>query len=84
MSGEIYVQDSNTYEYTSMKTLDEPKHGFWGVLARKAKVILEDDNAAQQFDDHGRNQHQMFDSSTRGQVRLGKKIQILSTINSLG
>ncbi|XP_038980812.1 uncharacterized protein LOC103716692 isoform X2 [Phoenix dactylifera] len=60
-------KDSNTYEYTSMKTLNEPKHGFWGVLARKAKAILEDDNATQQFDDHGRNQLHMFDSSTGGQ-----------------
>ncbi|EHA8588562.1 hypothetical protein COCNU_scaffold005796G000010 [Cocos nucifera] len=64
---ELFMQDSNTYEYTSMKSLNEPKYGFWGVLARKAKAILEDDNATQQFDDHGRNQHQMFDSSTSGQ-----------------
>lgn len=67
-----------------MKSLNEPKYGFWGVLARKAKSILEDDNATQQFDDHGTNQQRTFDSSTGGQVRLGKKIQIsLLTLNSL-
>lgn len=42
------IKDSTPYEYTSMKNLNESKHGFWGVLARKAKAILEDDNEAQQ------------------------------------
>ncbi|XP_019708809.1 uncharacterized protein [Elaeis guineensis] len=59
--------DSNTYAFTSMKSLNEPKHGFWGILARKAKAILEDDNATQQFDEHGRNQVQMVDLSTSTQ-----------------
>lgn len=31
-----------------MKNLNEPKQGFWGVLARKAKAILDDDNPNQQ------------------------------------
>ncbi|XP_008788047.3 uncharacterized protein LOC103705919 isoform X2 [Phoenix dactylifera] len=60
-------QGSNTYRYTSIKSLNEPQHGFWGILARKAKEILEDDNAALQFDEHGRNQLQMVDSSTGAQ-----------------
>ncbi|KAK7305570.1 hypothetical protein VNO77_43476 [Canavalia gladiata] len=37
-------KDARTYEYTSMKSLNESKNGFWGVLARKAKSIIEDDN----------------------------------------
>ncbi|KAF9595828.1 hypothetical protein IFM89_005314 [Coptis chinensis] len=42
-------QDSTSYEYTSMKNLNESKYGFWGVLARKAKSILDDENVAHQF-----------------------------------
>ncbi|RVW56450.1 hypothetical protein CK203_072544 [Vitis vinifera] len=40
--------DSTSYEYTSMKSSNESKYGFWGALARKAKAIIEDDNEAQQ------------------------------------
>lgn len=84
MPGEFYVQDSNAYGYTSMKSLNEPKHGFWGILARKAKAILEDENATQQFDENGRNQLQMVDLSTRTRVRLGKNIEIsFLTLKSL-
>ncbi|KAI4307764.1 hypothetical protein L6164_030913 [Bauhinia variegata] len=43
-----HSMDSRTYEYTSMKSLNESKPGFWGVLARKAKSIIEDNNATQQ------------------------------------
>ncbi|KAF9613955.1 hypothetical protein IFM89_014020 [Coptis chinensis] len=32
-----------------MKNLNESKYGFWGVLARKAKSILDDENVAHQF-----------------------------------
>uniref|UniRef100_A0A2N9ELM6 Uncharacterized protein n=1 Tax=Fagus sylvatica TaxID=28930 RepID=A0A2N9ELM6_FAGSY len=41
-------QDSKPYEYTSMKNLNESKHGFWGVLARKAKAILDEDTVPQE------------------------------------
>ncbi|KVH94960.1 hypothetical protein Ccrd_002971 [Cynara cardunculus var. scolymus] len=34
---------SATYDYTSMGSTNEPG-GFWGVLARKAKAILDDDD----------------------------------------
>uniref|UniRef100_A0A5B6ZA88 Uncharacterized protein n=1 Tax=Davidia involucrata TaxID=16924 RepID=A0A5B6ZA88_DAVIN len=61
------TKDSTTYEYTSMKNLSEPKHGFWGVLARKAKAILDDDNAAQQFETPGRTRLQMSDTTTKDQ-----------------
>ncbi|XP_028122598.1 uncharacterized protein LOC114319748 [Camellia sinensis] len=50
-----------------MKSLSEPKHGFWGVLARKAKAILDDDNAAQQSETPGRMRPQMSGTETRGQ-----------------
>ena len=50
-----------------MKSLSEPKHGFWRDLARKAKVILDDDNA---FETPGRMSRQMSDTETRSQVRI--------------
>ncbi|XP_020114025.1 uncharacterized protein LOC109728113 [Ananas comosus] len=60
-------QESNTVEYTSMKSLTEPKHGFWGVLARKAKAILEDDNdngVPNKSGDYGTDQPQTRTSPT--------------------
>lgn len=68
----VSMQESNTYEYTSMKSLNEPKHGFWGVLARKAKAILEDDNdngVPNKSGDSGTDQTQTFTSSTSFRVR---------------
>ncbi|XP_027091618.1 uncharacterized protein [Coffea arabica] len=56
-----------SYEYTSMKSLNEPKQGFWGVLARKAKAIIDDDNASQQHETPGRTTPQMSGRATRGQ-----------------
>ncbi|XP_019438868.1 PREDICTED: uncharacterized protein LOC109344558 [Lupinus angustifolius] len=44
----IPPKDSRSYEFTSMKSLNQPKNGFWDVLARKAKSIIEDDNVTQQ------------------------------------
>ncbi|CAN6333532.1 unnamed protein product [Urochloa humidicola] len=37
--------DSSGYEYTSMKSLNEAKYGFWGALARKAKSLLDEDGS---------------------------------------
>ncbi|GAB4824269.1 hypothetical protein Ancab_007156 [Ancistrocladus abbreviatus] len=36
-----------------MRTLEEPKHGFWSSLARKAEAILEDDIWAQKTEAFG-------------------------------
>lgn len=46
------MQAVNTHEYTSIKSLNdnEQKNGFWGVLARKAKSML-DENGNPQKDD---------------------------------
>ncbi|XP_043702620.1 uncharacterized protein LOC122652819 isoform X2 [Telopea speciosissima] len=60
-------QDPTSYEYTSIKSLNESKYGFWGVLARKAKAILEDDNVAQQFETSSRTKPQMLETSTGDQ-----------------
>ncbi|CAL9779846.1 unnamed protein product [Musa acuminata subsp. burmannicoides] len=58
-----HKQGSNVYEYSSLKNSNGPRHGFWEVLAKKAKAILEDDTVAQQFEDHDSNQSQILDSS---------------------
>ncbi|KAK4742525.1 hypothetical protein SAY87_000526 [Trapa incisa] len=39
----------------------ESKSGFWGVLARKAKAILDDENASEQFENPTRMKQQMYD-----------------------
>ncbi|XP_040993424.1 uncharacterized protein LOC121240045 isoform X2 [Juglans microcarpa x Juglans regia] len=48
-SPSVSLQDSRPPEYTSMKSLNESKHGFWGALARKAKAILDEDSVPQQI-----------------------------------
>ncbi|KAL7194845.1 hypothetical protein ACSBR1_035132 [Camellia fascicularis] len=57
-------KDSSAY-YTSLKSSNESK-GFWGVLAEKAKAILEDDDAIQQFESP-RTRLQTLNTSTGGQ-----------------
>ncbi|KAK9941023.1 hypothetical protein M0R45_017652 [Rubus argutus] len=56
------------HEYTSMKNLNESKHGFWSALARKAKAILDDDddNVAQTYDSPGRTRADAPPIPTRG------------------
>ncbi|GMH10059.1 hypothetical protein Nepgr_011900 [Nepenthes gracilis] len=56
------------FESTSMKVPDESKYGFWGILARKAKAILEEENVSQQFEGPNRMRPQMTNTSTEGQV----------------
>lgn len=45
----------------------ESKSGFWGVLARKAKSILEDEDVAQQFENPSRTMPQVIDGPVDGQ-----------------
>ncbi|KAL0926891.1 hypothetical protein M5K25_003144 [Dendrobium thyrsiflorum] len=61
-------QDSTSYEYTSMNTLNESKNGFWGVLARKAKSFLEDDTAAQKLETYEREHPKMVDKKSVRQI----------------
>ncbi|CAK9153776.1 unnamed protein product [Ilex paraguariensis] len=58
---------SPTYDYTSMKSENETG-GFWGVLARKAKAILEEDNLSEEFEMPSRMKPQMPHTSTSGQL----------------
>lgn len=50
-----------------MNISNESKYGFWGVLARKAKAILEEDNGFQNFETQGRMRTQTPDTSTGSQ-----------------
>ncbi|KAJ3703190.1 hypothetical protein LUZ61_006895 [Rhynchospora tenuis] len=45
-SNQQQVQADNSHEYTSIKSLNEneAKNGLWGVLARKAKTMLDEEN----------------------------------------
>ncbi|KAJ9167422.1 hypothetical protein P3X46_022076 [Hevea brasiliensis] len=58
-------KDSKPHEYISMRNLNESKQGFWGNLARKAKSILEDDNAPQQVDSPRRAPQHVPHASTK-------------------
>lgn len=61
------AKDSPSYEYTPKKNLSESKQGIWGVLARKAKSII-DDNTGQPYVSEVRTRMQhMPDSATIGQ-----------------
>ncbi|CAL9133183.1 unnamed protein product [Musa textilis] len=68
-------QDSASYEYTSMKSLNESKYGFWGTLARKAKTFIDNDETSNQFQSFDKNQHQTVDRSTGGQPEIYQKTE---------
>lgn len=58
-----------------MRSLNESKQGFWGVLARKAKAFLDDDNdnhneAQQQFGTPGRTEVETPPTATRSKVTI--------------
>lgn len=53
-----------------MKRLDESKNGFWGVLARKAKSIIEDDSLSKQSEIPGTTWSQFPGVTSRGKVSL--------------
>lgn len=53
-----------------MKNLDESKNGFWGVLARKAKSIIEDNNVTQQSEMPGTTRSQFPGVASRVKVSL--------------
>ncbi|KAG0496087.1 hypothetical protein HPP92_000662 [Vanilla planifolia] len=97
---ELRGQDVPSYEYTSMSSLNETKHGFWGVLARKAKSLLDDDNVSQKSETHERDQHKTADKMSFIQgnpsdqpVEINKKMEnspqrpsdsISSSLNYIG
>lgn len=54
------------HEYTSMKSLNEPKRSFWGSLASKAKALLDEDHDPQQLPQSPTRMEQSMPSSTSG------------------
>jgi hypothetical protein len=52
-----------------MKGLNEPKYGFFGNLARKAKAFLDEDNLPKQF--------QPIDSHTESTSTGNSKVSLL-------
>ncbi|KAL7134010.1 hypothetical protein ABFS83_12G178100 [Erythranthe nasuta] len=63
-----------TYDYTSMGSSNEGGN-FWGVLARKAKAILEDDNIPYQSEYVSQTRPEMLYSSRIDQVEISKKTE---------
>lgn len=62
------MQDAVTSGHTSTESLNEAKYGFWGVLARKAKSILEDKIVSEQFEDCNTSDPLMLDKSAGSKV----------------
>lgn len=54
------------HEYTSMKSLNEPKRGFWGSLASKAKAFLDEDDPHQLPQSPKRTEQNIPSSTTSG------------------
>eukprot|EP00258_Populus_trichocarpa_P042838 XP_024458857.1 uncharacterized protein LOC18100027 [Populus trichocarpa] len=66
-AGDSIPRRSKVFDAYEDKPGTNDSKGFWGVLARKAKAILEDDNMSQQFETPERSRFQMPDSSAGGQ-----------------
>ncbi|KAL4572315.1 hypothetical protein LXL04_019087 [Taraxacum kok-saghyz] len=65
------VKDGPTrYDHTSTKDFNQPKFGFWGALARKARSIIDDDDdddGPQHYETPERRRQQMHDMEAKGQ-----------------
>ncbi|KAG6522727.1 uncharacterized protein LOC122053140 [Zingiber officinale] len=84
-------RDIASYEYTSMKSLNESKYGFWGTLARKAKSIIDNDDDNFQMFDNGSHQAAARSNNNQG-PGISKKTEtthklsdtIGSSLNQIG
>ncbi|CAN8315414.1 unnamed protein product [Cochlearia groenlandica] len=84
------------HEYTSMKSLNEPKRSFWGSLASKAKALLDEDDSQNLPQSPSRMDHNMPSSTsgTKEASHMGKKTEnpslqrrldaITSSLNYIG
>ncbi|XP_057789669.1 uncharacterized protein LOC131006533 [Salvia miltiorrhiza] len=62
------AKDPSIYDHAPKKSINESKQGFWGVLARKAKSIIdEDDDTTQQHETPRDTTFQASDRSKKGQ-----------------
>ncbi|RID69472.1 hypothetical protein BRARA_C01565 [Brassica rapa] len=73
------------YEYTSMKSLNEPKRSFWGSLASKAKALLDDEDPPPQSPTTTIDHHNTPSSTTAssGTKEAGRKTENPSLQRSL-
>ncbi|KAL3839918.1 hypothetical protein ACJIZ3_024509 [Penstemon smallii] len=62
-----------TYDYTSMGSSNETG-SFWGVLARKAKAILDDDNVPYESEYISNTRHDTLHPSLAEQIEMSKKM----------
>lgn len=79
--GEEKSLDVSPRAYKGFNAYEDPRNdakGFWGVLARKAKAILDDDDMSQQFDSSPRARSNVFDAPISP-----KGIQSYQSIESL-
>ncbi|KAG0468140.1 hypothetical protein HPP92_017468 [Vanilla planifolia] len=86
-----FSQTPVRHEYTSVKSMNERninEDGFWGLLARKAKSLLEDDNA--QFNEqnraqkHDKSPESQFTQPDRSPENNRKAENIASSLNYIG
>ncbi|KAG6744422.1 hypothetical protein POTOM_053148 [Populus tomentosa] len=66
-AGGSISQRSKVFDAYEDKLETNGSKGFWGVLAQKAKAIIEEDNLSQQFETPARSRFQMPDTSAGGQ-----------------
>uniref|UniRef100_A0A1J3IQF3 Uncharacterized protein n=1 Tax=Noccaea caerulescens TaxID=107243 RepID=A0A1J3IQF3_NOCCA len=64
-------KEAKLHEYTSMKSLNEPKRSFWGSLASKAKALLDEDDP-HQLPRSPSKMEQNMPSSTSGTKEAGQ------------
>ncbi|CAH8264253.1 unnamed protein product [Arabidopsis lyrata] len=63
---------NKAHEYTSMKSLNEPKRGFWGSLASKAKAFLDEDDPNQLPQSPKRTEQNIPSPTTSGTKEAGQ------------
>ncbi|VVB01917.1 unnamed protein product [Arabis nemorensis] len=78
-------KEAKPHEYTSMKSLNEPKRSFWGSLASKAKALLDEDDPHQSPRSPKRTEHNISSSTsgTKEAGQTGRKIENPSLQRSL-
>ncbi|XP_021767529.1 uncharacterized protein LOC110731916 [Chenopodium quinoa] len=82
------ISFSKGSESSSVKDSEDPKDGFWGILARKAKSILDEEDKQFQSSTKIKSQLHDEDNQTGSKIdnaRLRKRIDaITSSLNTLG
>ncbi|XP_010557173.1 PREDICTED: uncharacterized protein LOC104826259 [Tarenaya hassleriana] len=78
-------QEVKPHEYTSMKSLNEPKRSFWGTLASKAKALLDEDDPNIPSQSPSRTPQDMPSQAlgTKEASKMGKKVENHSLQRSL-